>query len=96
MRGDASAHSSGSVAEAADRLDSLLKILTGLDDTKEQNVSAIEAVLFYIGWRAGAVNARLPLTVRPRDIVVPARDIIGLIQHTRTLDQVVAEAEENL
>ncbi len=96
MRGDDNPHASGSLIEAADRLETLLAVLSQLDETDEQNGVSIHKILLYIGWRAAKVSARLPLTLRPRDIQVPARDIIDLIQGDKTLDQVLAEAEENL
>lgn len=58
---------------------------------------AVEGILFYIGWRAGRVAQRLPLTVlRPADIQVPARDILALIQGDKTLDEILEEAEREL
>lgn len=96
LSGDDSRYTSGSVAEAAGRLETLLAVLPQMDETEGQDSASIREILLYIGWRAAKVSARLPLTLRPRDIKVPARDILDLIEGEKTLDQVLAEAEENL
>lgn len=57
------------------------------------NTVAVDAILFYIGWRSGRLATRLPATVRPADTQVPARDILALIKGDKTLDQVMEESD---
>jgi len=60
----------------------------------QADTAAVQNIVFYIGYRAGIATERLPLVVRPSDIQIPARDILDLIQGLRTLEQVVADADE--
>jgi hypothetical protein len=57
---------------------------------------ATEGILFYIGFRAAKLAERLPVPVRPADIQLPARDILALIQGNKSLDQLIAEVEDEL
>jgi hypothetical protein len=57
---------------------------------------ATENILFYIGWRAGRLTERMPMTVRPADIQVPARDIIDLITGGKTIEEILGAAEDEL
>lgn len=95
MSGEDNAHASAPVCEALDRLGLLIETLRQLDQSDEKNVATLEAVLFYIGYRAGCVSASL-FTVRPSDIQLPARDILALIRGDKTLDQLTEDVRAEL
>ena len=60
------------------------------------DTAAMENVLFYIGYRTGKLADRLPFTPRITEIQLPSRHILALIQGSKTLDEVLAEVEEEL
>lgn len=51
-------------------------------------------IMFYIGYRYAAVTKQLPLPFRVEDIQLPARHILALINQEKTLDEVLAEVDE--
>ena len=94
--GEDNAHASVPVREALARLETLIEALSLLDQTDEKNVAALEAILFYIGYRAGRVMQQTGIRVRPSDIKIPASHVLALIQGGRTLDQLIAEVDVDL
>ena len=98
LRGDDSATPAGSIREAAERVGLIIDALAQLDYVNDGNAAAgaVDAVLFYIGYRAGRVTAATGIPVRGKDIKIPASHVIALIAGSMTMDQVIAEVDEEL
>jgi hypothetical protein len=57
--------------------------------------ATIERILFYIGYRAGMARKRLaPIPIEPKDIQVPARDIIAIINGEQDVMKLVDDEWE--
>jgi hypothetical protein len=61
-----------------------------------QNTKAVEDLLAYIGYRAGRLARALPFAASARDIQLPARDVLALVMHEKTLDEVIAQVDEDI